>query len=106
MNELLKFLIAAALGLLAGYAVAKVAEVVAERITAANLAYHARKALEKQAEEKIQRWLSEAIEVEVKRRQGKVLTLDALRSGEKFATIELTAESIADDVYEGQKIPI
>lgn len=104
-DELIRVAIGAAVGFFVAKALIKIVEVVAERITAANLARHARKALEKNKAE-TRELLESTIQVEVDKKKGNTLSLSALSNGKKLAEIELRANSIADDVYEGLRIPI
>lgn len=98
-GDAVAFALLGPVGFLAYKLVCTVVVVIAEIITAGNLALHARNALANDAE--ASKLLGEAIEIQVQKKQGKVLHLSALRNKEKVADIQMEAIEIADDVYEG-----
>lgn len=89
-------------GLFVGAAVVAITYVVMERITAANVGRLSREAMEKNIETK--NLIGEALQLEITKKQGAAISLKALRNGKHVANIQLTGNSVADDLHVGMTI--
>lgn len=102
LEAIFGFIFALLAGLFVGAAVVAVTYVVMERITAANVGRLSREALEKNKETK--NLIGEAIQLEITKKQGAAISLKALRNGKHVANIQLTGNSVADDLRVGMTI--
>lgn len=102
LEAIFGFIFAILAGIFVGAAVVAVTYVVMERITAANVGRLSREALAKDREAK--NLIGQALQLEITKKQGAVLSLKALRNGKHVADIQLKGNSVADDVHVGMKV--
>lgn len=92
----------AIIGLFAAFFIIKIVEVVQERITRFNIGRLTKKALEE--DERTRDLLGEAIQLAVQKKNGKTVSISALKQGKKVAELQLKGESVAEDIKVGDKV--
>ena len=93
-------LFAAIIGLFAAFFVIKIVKVVRDHITRFNIGRLTKKALEE--DQRTRDLLGDAIKLAVEKKDGKTVSISALKQGKKVAEVQRKGESVAPDTKVGE----